>query len=251
MTKGLLEGKTAIVTGGSRGIGRATALKIADEGGEVAVADVVTDEGKETVEMIEDNGGKGVFIETDVSDSEDVQGMVRKTVDEFGKLDCAFNNAGIIGDMDPIAEYDEEAFERVLNVNLKGVWLCMKSEISEMLDQESGAIVNTSSIWGLVGDVNFSAYIASKHGVTGITKAAALEYADEGIRVNSVHPGVIRTAMVEGLPDETSEALISKEPIGRAGEPGEIASAVLWLLSDEASFVTGESHVVDGGYTVP
>ncbi|KXB05454.1 hypothetical protein AKJ51_05025 [candidate division MSBL1 archaeon SCGC-AAA382A20] len=250
MTEGLLEGKVAIVTGASSGIGRATALRIAEEGGKVVVADVLADKGKETVEMVVENGGTGFFVETDVSDSEDVREMVRKTVDEYNRLDCAFNNAGIFGDMKPVAKYDEEDFSRILDVNIKGVFLCMKYEIQQMLEQDGGSIVNTSSVWGLVGGEDSSAYIASKHGVIGVTKAAALENADTNIRVNAVCPGVVETAMVEAIPDEISEALIAKEPIGRAGKPEEIAEAVVWLLSDRASFVTGETHVVDGGFTI-
>lgn len=248
---GKLEDKVVIVTGGSSGIGRATAIKIAEENGKVVVADVLADEGKETVNMIEENGGSAVFIETDVSDAEDVQELVNETVEAYGKLDCAFNNAGIIGGMEPTADYEEEVFDRALDVNLKGVWLCMKYEIPQMLKQEEGAIVNTSSIWGLVGGENFPAYVASKHGVTGLTKAAAIEYADSDIRINAVCPGVIKTSMVENMSDETTDALIAQEPIGRAGEPEEIAGAVIWLLSDEASFVVGETHVVDGGFIIP
>lgn len=247
-----LEGKVALVTGGSTGIGRATALTFAREGATVAVADVAAREGEETVRLITDAGGSARFIEADVSAAQDVEAMVGMTVDSFGRLDIAFNNAGIEGDMGISShEYTEEAWDRVIAVNLKGAWLSMKHEIAAMLKTGGGAIVNTSSIWGLVGVQGAAAYVASKHGIAGLTKAAALEYAGQGIRINAVNPGPIRTPMVDRFIDNVpgaEEQMIAKQPNGRLGLPEEVAEAVLWLCSDAASFVVGHTMVVDGGY---
>jgi NAD(P)-dependent dehydrogenase (short-subunit alcohol dehydrogenase family) len=247
-----LEGKVALVTGGSTGIGRATALTFAREGATVAVADVAAREGEETVRLITDAGGSARFIEADVSAAQDVEAMVGMTVDSFGRLDIAFNNAGIEGGMGISShEYTEEAWDRVIAVNLKGAWLSMKHEIAAMLKTGGGAIVNTSSIWGLVGVQGAAAYVASKHGIAGLTKAAALEYAGQGIRINAVNPGPIRTPMVDRFIDNVpgaEEQMIAKQPNGRLGLPEEVAEAVLWLCSDAASFVVGHTMVVDGGY---
>ena len=247
-----LEGKIALVTGGSTGIGRATALAFAREGATVAVADVATREGAETVRLIEGAGGKAHFIKTDVSESAEVEAMVATTVEAFGRLDIAFNNAGIEGDMGISShEYPEEAWDRVIGINLKGVWLCMKHEIAAMLKTGGGAIVNTSSIWGLVGVQGAAAYVASKHGIAGLTKAAALEYAAQGIRINAVNPGPIRTPMVERFIENVPGAeaqMVAKQPNERLGTPEEVAEAVLWLSSGAASFVVGHTLAVDGGY---
>jgi len=251
---GNLAGKTALVTGGGSGIGRAASLAYAREGARVVVADVNVEGGEETVLQIKAAGGDAILVYADVSVPEDTQNMVAQAVEAFGSLDCAFNNAGISGGRDRrlTADYLEEDWDRVIGINLKGVWLCMKAEIPQMLKQGGGAIVNTASVAGLVAISGTVAYIAAKHGVTGITKAAALEYAKSGIRVNAVCPGYIHTPMVQGIFDEIDgfeDRVASRHPIGRLGEPSEIAEAVVWLSSDAASFVTGHNMPVDGGYT--
>ena len=251
---GTLENKVALVTGGGSGIGRASALTFAREGARVVVADVNIEMGAETVEMIEAADGQATFVRTDVSRSDQVEAMVAETVEVYGGLDCAFNNAGDstahLGALVPTHEYPEENWDRVIAVGLKGVWLCMKYEIPEMLKGGGGTIVNMASIFGLVGDKNKAGYVASKHGVVGLTRAAALEYATRNIRVNVICPGFTRTPLTEGrLSDPEIEAQTSaKHPIGRVGEPEEIAEAVVWLCSDAASFVTGHTMAVDGGW---
>ena len=216
------------------------------------VADVNVEGGEETVQQIKEAGGDAILVHADVAKPKDTQAMVDKAVEAFGSLDCAFNNAGISGrERWLTAEYPEEEWDRVTSINLKGVWLCMKAEIPQMLKQGGGAIVNTASVAGLVGIRGTAAYIASKHGVTGLTKAAALEYAAQGIRVNSVCPGYIHTPLVQGIFDTVEgyeDQVKSRHPVGRLGEPSEIAEAVLWLSSDAASFVTGHNMPVDGGY---
>lgn len=250
MTKSL-QGKVALVTGASSGIGRATALAFAREGAKVVVSDVVVDGGNETVRCIKEAGGEAVFIQADVAKAIDVEALIQQTVATYGRLDCAHNNAGISGPIALTADHSEAHWDRVIAINLKGVWLCMKHEIAQMFKQGNGAIVNTASGAGLVGIAGAGAYVASKHGVVGLTKTAALEYAKVGIRVNAVCPGVIQTPMVERLTSRNpnvAEALIAGEPIGRIGKPEEIAEAVVWLCSDAASFVTGHAMAVDGGY---
>ena len=247
---GRFEGKVALVTGGNSGIGRATALAFARESAKVVIAARRAPEGEETVGMIIQAGGEALFVKTDVSKASDVEALMRKTVETYGRLDCAFNNAGVYGTEVPVHEYTEEDWEYVMSINLKGVWLCMRSEIRQMLKQGGGAIVNDSSTSGLVGGLRESAYVASKHGVIGLTKAAALEYARDGIRVNAVCPGWIRTPMVESIiagNPERERQIIAEEPVGRMGTPEEVAEAVVWLCSDAASFVTGHSMAVDGG----
>jgi len=248
----LLDGKVALVTGGSSGIGRASALAFAREGAKVVVADVLVDGSGETLQMVKDRGGQAVFFKADVSKLDQVEEMVNETVETYGRLDCAFNNAGIGGGRAATAKCTEEEWDRVININLKGVWLCMKYEIQQMLKQGTGAIVNTSSVAGLVGFQGTPAYVASKHGVIGLTKAAALEYATAGIRVNAVCPGVIRTPMIDRIVaarPQMKEVYRTMHPLGRLGEPEEIAEAAVWLCSDAASFVTGHAMVVDGGLT--
>jgi NAD(P)-dependent dehydrogenase (short-subunit alcohol dehydrogenase family) len=250
---GTLDGKTALVTGGGSGIGRAASLAYAREGARVVVADVNVEGGEETVLRIKEAGGDAILVHADVSKPADTQAMVAAAVETFGSLDCAFNNAGISGgrDRNLTADYLEEDWDRVININLKGVWLCMKAEIPQMLEQGGGAIVNTASIAGLTGLSGTVAYVAAKHGVAGITKATALEYAKSGIRVNAVCPGYIQTPMVQGLfavREGFEEQVASRHPLGRLGEPAEIAEAVVWLSSDAASFVTGHNMPVDGGY---
>lgn len=228
-------------------------MAFAREGARVVVADVDRPRGKETVEMVKAEGGEALFINVDVSKAEDVERMVQETVDTYGGLDCAFNNAGIEGEQAPTGEGSEENWDRVIDINLKGVWLCLKEEIAAMLEQGGGAIVNMSSVAGRVGFQNLSAYVASKHGVLGLTKTAALDYATKGIRVNAVCPGVIHTEMIDrvtGGDPEAMEAFANMAPVERMGKPEEVAAAAVWLCSEEASFVTGEAVTVDGGFLV-
>ncbi len=249
---GLVTGKVAIVTGGGSGIGRASALAFAREGAKVVVADVVVAGGEETVCLIQHNGGAAIFVKTNVSKAAEVEALVARAVLTYGRLDCAHNNAGIEGPGATTVDYAEESWERVLAINLTGVWLCMKYEIPQMLKQGSGAIVNTASTAGLVGYPRGSAYVASKHGVVGLTKTAALEYAKSGIRVNAVCPGAIDTPMMGRITDhrpQRAARMAAAEPVGRMGQPAEIAEAVVWLCSEAASFVTGHAMAVDGGMT--
>jgi NAD(P)-dependent dehydrogenase (short-subunit alcohol dehydrogenase family) len=248
---GRVEGKVALVTGGASGIGRATALTFAREGAKLVVADMNADGGQQTVHMITEQGGEAVFVRTDVSKAVEVQALISQAVATYGRLDCAHNNAGISGGGRALtAEYSEDTWHQVIAVNLTGVWLCMRYEIPQMLSQGSGAIVNTASVAGLIGARGLAAYVASKHGVVGLTKTAALEYAQQGIRVNCVCPGVIQTPMTErGLSNPERRArIIASEPMGRVGTPEEIAEAVVWLCSNAASFVTGHTMTVDGGH---
>jgi NAD(P)-dependent dehydrogenase (short-subunit alcohol dehydrogenase family) len=241
--------KVAIITGGSFGIGKATAIAFAKKGAKVVIVDWVED--IETLNIIKSYGGEAIFVKCDVSKSNDVKTMIEITITTFGKIDFAFNNAGIEGTSAPTHECTEENFDKTISVNLKGIWLCMKYEIPEMIKQGKGVIINCASIAGLVGYTGLPAYVASKHGVIGLTKTAALEYAKQGIRVNSVCPGAIKTAMIDrltGNKKEVEEQFAGMEPIGRLGLPEEVANAVLWLCSDEASFVTGHAMAVDGGW---
>ena len=250
---GQLDGKVALVTGGSSGIGRATALAFAREGAKLIIADRHADGGHQTVHMITEQGGEATFVQVDVSRAAEVAAMISIAVETYGRLDCAHNNAGIGSrPRAPLHECSEETWDRVLGVNLKGVWLCMKYEILQMLKQGGGTIVNTASIMGLVGSWSGTvAYNASKHGVVGLTKTAALEYARQNIRVNCVCPGYIHTPLIEDALTSNPELeaqIIARHPVGRMGRPEEIAAAVVWLCSDAASFVTGHTMTVDGGY---
>jgi NAD(P)-dependent dehydrogenase (short-subunit alcohol dehydrogenase family) len=252
MTGKTFAGKSVLVTGGGSGIGRAAALSFAAEGARVAVSDVDATGGEQTVSLIAQAGGEAIFIRADVSQSAQVQGMIDTVVSRFGRLDCAFNNAGIEIEHHPLAESDEATFDRIMNVNVKGVWLCMKHEIAQMLKQGGGSIVNTASVAGLVGAPTQPIYAGSKHAVVGMTKSAAAEYGRAGIRINAVCPGVIRTPMMDRAIEREPrrQKMIEKiHPIGRLGEAQEIANAALWLLSDSASFVTGHQLAVDGGLT--
>jgi NAD(P)-dependent dehydrogenase (short-subunit alcohol dehydrogenase family) len=246
-----LEGKVALVTGSGSGIGRATALAFAREGAKVIVSDINVSGGEETVAAIHKKGGEARFIRCDVSKSAEVEALIRGTVDTFGRLDCAVNNAGIAGPMVPTADYPEEDWDRVIATNLKGVWLCMRQEIQHMLKQGGGTIANTASVAGLVGFPMAAAYVAAKHGIVGITKGAALEYAKANIRINAVCPGVVRTPMVTVTTDHNKQleaAMIAAEPVGRMAEAEEIAEALVWLCSGAASFVTGAALPVDGAF---
>ncbi len=247
-----LEGKVALVTGGGSGIGRASALALAGEGARVVVADVNAGGGQATVEAVRAIGGDAAFVEADVTSNSDVESIIQATVDTYGQLNCAFNNAGIEGAVGvPIAEAQEHDWDRVIGINLTGVWLCLKHELAYMRQHGGGSIVNTASVAGLVGGTFGAAYHASKHGVVGLTKAAALEYGPSSIRVNAVCPGVIRTEMAQRLlaDDDARETRIAAlHPLGRLGTPQEVAELVVWLCSDSASFVTGAAISVDGGY---
>jgi NAD(P)-dependent dehydrogenase (short-subunit alcohol dehydrogenase family) len=247
-----LEDKVALVTGGVAGIGRAAALAFAEAGAKVAICDVKVERGHDLVRLIESRGGRAIFSEADVSRPAAVDKVVADTVSAFGRLDCAFNNAGIEGQLAATESCTEENFDRTIAINLKGVWLCLRREIEQMLRQGSGgAIVNMSSVAGLVGFAGLPAYVASKHGVIGLTKTAALEHAKDGIRINAVCPGVIRTEMIDRLTGNdpaTEKQFVELEPMGRMGTPQEIGTAAVWLCSDAASFVTGHALAVDGGF---
>jgi len=250
---GIVEGKVALVTGGGGGIGRAAALAFAREGARVAVADFAAAAAHDTVAQINAAGGQAITLTGDVTRAKDVRAMVDDTVTAYGRLDCAFNNAGIApyqvdASGKKTADWSEASFDRMIAVNLKGVWLCMKEEIPRMQSQGGGAIVNTASIAGLIGLVTSSAYVAAKHGVIGLTKTAALEYADAKIRVNAVCPGFIKTQMTEDTMRRRGEAILGQIPVRRMGEPGEIAEMVVWLCSDRASYITGAAYNVDGGW---
>jgi NAD(P)-dependent dehydrogenase (short-subunit alcohol dehydrogenase family) len=247
--KNTFKDKVALVTGGSSGIGRATALAFAKNGAKVVIADWI--ENQETIDLIKNLGTEALFVKCDVSKSADVKALIEKTITTFGRLDFAFNNAGIEGTSAPVQDCSEENWDKTIDINLKGIWLCMKYQISVMLKKGKGSIVNCSSVAGLVGFQGLPAYVASKHGVIGLTKTAALENAKLGIRINAVCPGVIQTPMIDRLTGKKQEAVeqfTGLEPVGRFGQPEEIANAVIWLCSDEASFVTGIAMPVDGGF---
>ena len=248
-----LQNKVALVTGGTTGIGRDTAVLFANAGAKVVVSGRRETEGKETSNLIRAAGGDGLFVKSDVSKPSDVQSLVQKTVEKFGRLDIAFNNAGIEGKWVPLIEQSLEDWDAVIDINLKGTWLCLKHEIQQMLKQGGGGtIVNMSSVAGLMGAAGAGVYCASKHGVIGLTRTAALEYAAHGIRVNAVCPAVIETAMSDRAfaDPEANKRVLALHPIGRFGKPMEVAEAVLWLCSSKSSFMTGHYIVLDGGMLV-
>jgi len=243
-----LEGKVALITGAGSGIGESTALLFAKEGAKVVLSDINEEEGNRVLEEIKKNNGKGVFIKADTSKPLDSQKSVEMAVGKFGRLDIAVNNAGIGGAMAPVGEYEIEEWNKVIAINLSGVFYGMRYQIPAMLKNVSGSIINVASILGSAGFAKSSAYVAAKHGVVGLTKSAALEYSSQGIRVNSVGPGFIRTPLIEDLEKEQLDQIVALHPIGRLGEAGEVAQLFLWLAGDRSSFATGAYYPVDGGY---
>ncbi|WP_409239786.1 glucose 1-dehydrogenase [Streptomyces sp. PA5.6] len=249
----LLTGKVALITGAASGIGAATAAVFAAHGAAVSLADINTEEGNRVAAAVTAKGGHALFTRADVRSAEDVAALLQATVERFSRLDCAVNNAGIDGQPAPVHQSTQENWHEVVDTNLTGVWLCMRSEIAQMLVQGAGSIVNTASVGGLVGTpAGMSAYTAAKHGVIGLTRSAGLEYARQSIRVNALCPGVVRTPMVEAAVRQgllSEEQLLAHQPIGRFAEPEEIAEAAAWLCSDSSSVVTGHALAVDGGWT--
>ncbi len=248
---GDLQNKVAIITGGTSGIGREAAVLFAQAGAKVVIAGRREAEGAETAALVRAAGGEALFVKTDVAKAADVQALVQKTVEKFGRVDVAFNNAGIEGVWVPIVEQSEEDWDRTIDINLKGVWLCLKYQVQQMLKQGGGgAIVNMSSIAGLMGGAGAAAYCATKHGVIGLTRSAALEYASKKIRVNAVCPAVIETPMADRIfgEPEVTKHILSLHPLGRFGTSREVAEAVLWMCSEKSAFMTGHYIVLDGGF---
>lgn len=247
-----MKNKVVLITGAATGIGRDTAIAFARKGAKIAISDVNTEELENTGQKVKEEGAEVLSITADVSKEEDVQSMIQKTVDHFGTLDIACNNAGIGGNMTSTADLATKNWDKVIDINLRGQFLCMKYELEAMLSSGSGSIINVSSILGKVGFATAPAYVAAKHGLLGLTKTAAIEYAEQGIRVNAVCPGFIETHMLEeaGITtdEEAKQDIISLHPVGRLGKPREVADAIVWLSSDEASFITGHPLLVDGGY---
>lgn len=247
---GTFEGKVVIITGAGSGIGRSTAIAFANEGAKVVVSDINQKEGLETTNIISKNNGQSIFVKCDVSNEEDVKNMVNQTLKFFGKLDYAYNNAGVEGINASISDDTSINWDKIININLKGVWLCMKYEIPAMIKNGKGAIVNCSSIAGLVGIPSFGAYVASKHGVIGLTETACLEFGKNNIRINAICPGAIKTPMLDRSPQNIVEGIKNSDPMGRIGRPEEVADAVLWLCSEKSSYINGQSLAIDGGWVV-
>ena len=252
MMKKRMDNKIALVVGGSTGIGRATAVAFARAGAKVVVASRGETKGQETVELVKQAGTEGLFIQTDVSDKNSVKHLIEQTIDKYDRIDAAFNNAGIEGKTAPLVQTNEDDFDSIINVNLKGVYLCLKYQIAAMLETGGGAIVNTASIGGVIGFPNTAIYCASKHGVIGLTKTAALELAKSNIRVNAIAPGAVQTDLLNRMSggEEAAEAIARAIPNGRISSPDEISGAVIWLCSDEATYVNGHTLVVDAGFTI-
>ena len=249
----MLNNKVALVTGGTSGIGRATAIALGTAGAKVVFSGRRKEEGEKTAALIRDAGAECLFVRSDVSKEEDVKALVQKTIEAYGQLDCAFNNAGIDPPTKPLHEQSIEDFDKLMSINVRGLFLSMKYELQQMVSQGSGAIVNNSSMGGLIAFPGMSPYIASKHAVMGLTRSASLDYAKQGIRINAVNPGIIATDMMDRLADKTgvtSDAYTSTVPMGRMGQAEEIAQAVVFLCSDAASYITGQPLVIDGGFTV-
>jgi NAD(P)-dependent dehydrogenase (short-subunit alcohol dehydrogenase family) len=245
----ILEGKVALVTGGTSGIGKTTAIAFSNAGAKVVLSGRREQEGEETADLIRRSGGESLFVRSDVSSEAEVKALIEKTVEQYGRLDCAFNNAGIDPSPKPLHEQSVEDFDKLMGINLRGVFLCMKSEIQQMLTQGGGVIVNNSSMGGLIAFPGIGPYNASKHAVMGLTRSAALDYAKQNIRINAVNPGMIATEMMDRLANGNPEQMASSVPMGRLGQPEEIAATIVFLCSDAASYITGQPLVIDGGYT--
>jgi NAD(P)-dependent dehydrogenase (short-subunit alcohol dehydrogenase family) len=245
-----LENKVALVTGATSGIGKAAALALGAAGAKVVFSGRREQEGEATAALIRDVGAECLFIRSDVSSEENIKALMQKTIETYGRLDCAFNNAGIESPTTPLHEQSIEDFDKLMAINVRGLFLCMKYEIQQMLSQGNGVIVNNSSMGGLIAFPGLSPYIASKHAVMGLTRSAALDYAKQGIRINAVNPGIIATEMIDRLSNGSSNNLVPNIPMGRLGQAEEIAQAVVFLCSDAASYITGQPLVIDGGYTV-
>jgi NAD(P)-dependent dehydrogenase (short-subunit alcohol dehydrogenase family) len=245
----ILQDKVVLITGGTSGIGRATAVAFGEAGAKVVLSGRREAEGEETAALIRDTGAECLFVRSDVSDEAEVQALVEKTIATYGRLDCAFNNAGIESPLKPLHEQSIEDFDKLMSINVRGLFLCMKYEIQQMLNQESGVIINNSSMGGLIAFPGVSPYVASKHAVMGLTRSAALDYAKQDIRINAVNPGLIATAMIDRLSSGSTDDFASMVPMGRMGQAAEIAQAVVFLCSDAASYITGQPLVIDGGFT--
>ena len=245
----ILENKVALVTGGTSGIGKATALTFGKAGAKVVFSGRREKEGEDTANLIRQSGAECLFVRSDVSSEAEVKALIQKTVEYYGRLDCAFNNAGIDPPTKPLHEQSVEDFDKLMAINVRGLFLCMKYEIQQMLTQGVGVVVNNSSMGGLIAFPGMSPYIASKHAVMGLTRSAALDYAKQGIRINAVNPGIIATDMMDRLADGNPEQMASIVPMGRLGQAEEIAATVVFLCSDAASYITGQPIVIDGGYT--